>query len=1032
MFETLRIKTRIDGSEMDFLASEGGIDIKGFTYSAERMGTSGITAEVRFDRCLDRDWTLHEFVEFRGQRYSLLRRPTSYKDNTDSRYVHTLEFQSERDITLNYVYFYDCVDPDGETYDRFQSNSSKVYFHGTLEEFVGRLNDVLAYRGLLRKGGSEDYNEDFSYDFLAPSEEDGRFHVYIEEGIATEPQMFTAEDITLFEALQKAYELWEIPFYYDGDDIWFGMANNHQIEGVFRYGGDDQLLKITRSNRNEKVITLCSGYGSEENLQSYYPNPSAKGTLGLDGTGKGCLEITRQSRFSDRFNLADEMTYYYTPATERTETAPVMKYQAQGQEMKHTITFDYEKHDNFARDIIFNRTMFDASSRHENGQVADVEETTSFIDWSDLTVTDKATGKSFTVMPKVTRSNKLSVPRCEYFEEDGHYVFATIGGFNEYEDATQVTYRVSSDKLPIGSYTLSVTLRYYTVGCDRYDIYAERGEMTVESAFWAVISAIDGWYIGNTKQNLHSMGLRQISAPVSGMSVTQVVLGKVKPQPYLMPSVYRDTFGAMRFFPAVNAPYPWPWWDESGQEHTYTFGPYPLPDGEEGFYQFPNVYDKLSPREHIEKFEDIKPTIQGAMYQDREIDVIEDVFFEPGFNTVDTATDSEELLYRHFFVKLRPLGFNLFDYAADEGEMTIRMTSGVCGGCEFVIQAREMGVNEYHNPVQVDEKGMPKLGKDGRVMESDIWQPQQDDTTDNYVWVKVALDNSTYGGDKVEMGIMPSWNETTKRGQKPAGGDTFVLLHIDLPEIYIREAERRLDEAIIKFMSENNSDKFEFSLDLSRIFLAHNRKIHDALDENSVLTVEYDGIEYTPLYVSEYTYKQTEGEALPEISIQLGDIVEYKTSGLEQAISAQMKGTGNASGIVATNMRAYAKKDAEERFRALVTFNQGIRVGDFVEGESGAALSISENGETTLEVDHLVVRDGKGGGGSSEGGSDKTFEHYQGYAAADWTIVHNLDKFPSISIVIDGHVCFADIEYVDKNTVIVHLGSAMSGYAYLN
>lgn len=53
---------------------------------------------------------------------------------------------------------------------------------------------------------------------------------------------------------------------------------------------------------------------------------------------------------------------------------------------------------------------------------------------------------------------------------------------------------------------------------------------------------------------------------------------------------------------------------------------------------------------------------------------------------------------------------------------------------------------------------------------------------------------------------------------KPSAGDSFVFLNIDMPQAYITKAEKELEEAIIKYMANNNREKFTFSIKLSRIF----------------------------------------------------------------------------------------------------------------------------------------------------------------------------------------------------------------------
>lgn len=69
----------------------------------------------------------------------------------------------------------------------------------------------------------------------------------------------------------------------------------------------------------------------------------------------------------------------------------------------------------------------------------------------------------------------------------------------------------------------------------------------------------------------------------------------------------------------------------------------------------------------------------------------------------------------------------------------------------------------------------------------------------------------------------------------------------------------------------------------------------------------------------------------------------------------------------------------------------------------------------------------------SSGGDDKTFEFTQATAANVWNIKHDMNKYPSVSIVDSGgNIIYGDIEYIDSNNVKCIFTSAFSGKAYLN
>ncbi len=69
-----------------------------------------------------------------------------------------------------------------------------------------------------------------------------------------------------------------------------------------------------------------------------------------------------------------------------------------------------------------------------------------------------------------------------------------------------------------------------------------------------------------------------------------------------------------------------------------------------------------------------------------------------------------------------------------------------------------------------------------------------------------------------------------------------------------------------------------------------------------------------------------------------------------------------------------------------------------------------------------------------EGLADKTFTWEQGTPASVWTIQHDLEKMPSVSLVVgdDQTQVFGQVDYIDNNNLTITLGGPASGYAYLN
>lgn len=67
------------------------------------------------------------------------------------------------------------------------------------------------------------------------------------------------------------------------------------------------------------------------------------------------------------------------------------------------------------------------------------------------------------------------------------------------------------------------------------------------------------------------------------------------------------------------------------------------------------------------------------------------------------------------------------------------------------------------------------------------------------------------------------------------------------------------------------------------------------------------------------------------------------------------------------------------------------------------------------------------------GGGDKEFIYTQSGATASWSITHNLNKYPSVTVVDSGNnIVIGDITYNDLNTLTINFTASFSGKAYLN
>jgi hypothetical protein len=416
----------------------------------------------------------------------------------------------------------------------------------------------------------------------------------------------------------------------------------------------------------------------------------------------------------------------------------------------------------------------------------------------------------------------------------------------------------------------------------------------------------------------------------------------------LMPSIYRQTNGAERFYNALNDTYKIP--------------------GTNDYYSFRNLYSSKKVKEIKVDFSDIKPTIEGVTNASGKLfGEIADIAFDKNDsdelgtgeeNKVFNGTD--EYVHSYFYIKLHiyngDYGFNLFEQGLEGGTAVINMTTGNCAACEFEIGVtyKENEPGRAFNPVLVDSAGNLPVGDFEQKVTSQTSQyvESQQNTSTNEVWIAVKKDNTSFGV------VMPN----AANNYKPSIGDKFVITGIKMPKSLVLAAEKRLEEALIKYMSENNDEKFTFSVNFSRVFLADNTDLWDILNENARIYIKYNHKEYF-MYVNSYTCK-SDKNCLYDISVELTDKLSANVSALRSTISkiagdiigSTLGGANNNNDWFAKAARKFLRKDTNDQTEFLIKFLSGLECGDFEQGSTGVGIYKDEAGNWHIETDYLDVR----------------------------------------------------------------------------
>ena len=114
-------------------------------------------------------------------------------------------------------------------------------------------------------------------------------------------------------------------------------------------------------------------------------------------------------------------------------------------------------------------------------------------------------------------------------------------------------------------------------------------------------------------------------------------------------------------------------------------------------------------------------------------------------------------------------------------------------------------------------------------------------------------------------------------------------------------------------------------------------------------------------------------------------------------------------------------------------FDFAIRIRDKLYDASGSSGSPASS--TTVDLSSSATGYAKTltTDGSNVYWTDATFIHNQGGAATTWTVTHNLNRYPSVTLVTSADcVAIANVEYESANELTITLSSANSGKAYLN
>ena len=919
--------------------------VSSYTYDAKRMGGAPtLTATIYSSEPLQ--WKKEEFVEYNGDRFFASYTPNSSKDNSSRMWKSEITFTSRRELLDNTLFFDVVVDDvDTQNKDRYRSNQTKFTFGGTIHEFVARVNSSMAYCGLYR-----------------PTDEYKGYYVVVDEGYGTdEVKEVSFEDQYLTDVLQLINTTFELDYYWDGSVCHVGKVQHDLTDTPIKYGSSDALISVSKENANYKIVDMITGYGSSDNLPYYYPNDDEFGeavfnteNIIKDKVSVELSKFLKDSRYNDTLVLyksKEEKSY-----TGSINVSPPAFY-------IHSFTYpeNLSQADSQSNPTVMCDFTINIPISAIKGQEIDLTnlnfsfELFNYIQRPDFITNVSNATKSIFVWKKgeeqtetISKDVSFGSISTYTFKENGDFTLQIVASFTYNSkvfnsDGIKTFYGASVWNVAFsGSVEFSYESKseYEWKNGDKYIPYSDAG-INVSGIGEANCIEYDYQFVKDGDR----YGFNKVYTGTEDNAVKVIVTDRVwiAPSSVLMPSIYRNTKGAERFYYALN-------------------NTHKLPSGV-GYYEFVNLYKKGNPHQGTVTFDDIKPTINGIVNAEGQLfGEIADVAFDK--EDSDVKDSDGKYIHNYFYIKLHKFngdfGFDLFAHAlASESAKINLIKSNGCPACSFTIDCYWNSTkNKCYNNVLTDGNGnlksdSGKMDSKGDYILNDTYvedNKSNQDSTKEELWICVQKDTSTLGT------VMPN----ASAGFKPQKGDLFVITGIKPPKVLVTAAEKRLDDALIKHMSENNTDQFNYSVKFSRVFLQENPDFASKLNENAKLSIQIQGDSDSDgnlisheVFVSNYSVK-VDNEELTEVEIELVNSLEVTKSDVKQIIDAvkgetvkslsSMAGGSNTNSFNASiTDKMYLSKLNDDTAKGTITWE---KVQKFVQGLTAEYLSQFKKGAT--------------------------------------------------------------------------------------
>lgn len=340
-----------------------------------------------------------------------------------------------------------------------------------------------------------------------------------------------------------------------------------------------------------------------------------------------------------------------------------------------------------------------------------------------------------------------------------------------------------------------------------------------------------------------------------------------------------------------------------------------------------------------EELEEIYPTMEGMTADDlREAGIsisldsgdngkLDEVVSSSKLTDDGSPNDKGEAETANFTVTLKDIGFDINDYLTEESA-TLIMKNGMCGGREFTITKAEKSGNKWVLTCE-------------RVYDDSIG---------------LFFPNSDYTID---------------------AGDKYVLVNINMPDVYIAAASQRLLTYAKEYLAENDYVRYAYFPKVDDIYMAREHdaatakgetSIHDSIKEGDLMLFEDEDLNINgSIIIDQLTIK--EGESIiPQYTVTLreekvtGSIQKLQNQ-IDSIVSGGLQGGGGLttqqvqSIVRAIGAQLFLRKDQPDSTRYLIGLLAGATFGVYSEKLSGGRIDEEGNAEflNTLVREALTI-----------------------------------------------------------------------------